>query len=199
MHTSIERSLVQREDAPSLRALQEPVAETFPPAWMMLRDGRLVRLRASQAGDAAAVQTFVRGLSPASRRNRFFSPVHELSAEQLACVTRVRDPRDLQLVAETAAGAPRIVAMAQHAVGENNVSEFALVVDDLFQRQGLGIGLLRQLARHAVRAQVAAFEGLVLADNWPMLSLAARLGFELSTHTEAHVMRAVRPLEAHGL
>jgi acetyltransferase len=181
------------------QATHARTSRSFAAHVMMLRDGRAVRLRAVRADDADAVQTFVRGLSPASRRNRFFSPVRELTAEQLVCVTRIYDPRDLQLLAETIVGEPRIVALAQHAAGKDDVAEFALVVDDAFQRQGLGIALLLHLARHAAQVQLAAFEGLVLEDNWAMLTLLGRLGFDLSGHSEVRVIRAFKELDPQGL
>ena len=139
---------------------------------LSLRDGRAVALRPARPGDAPAVQQFVRGLSTATRRSRFFSPVRELSPEQLDRLTRVREPRELALVAVTADGdATRIVAMAQHALCEPPNAEFAVVVDDAYQRQGLGERLVGELVHHAARAGLAALTGFVLADNWPMLTL----------------------------
>ena len=147
-----------------------------------LKDGRRVALRVARSEDVSAVQQFVRGLSERSRRNRFFAPVRELSPDQLDRVTRSRPPDELALVGETTEGAgSRIVAMAQYAVCEPLDTEFAVVVDDAWQRQGLGIQLLGVLAEHAARAGLAAFAGFVLADNWPMLALLARLDCELVT------------------
>src|ERR1700675_1063975 len=144
-----------------------------------LRDGRSVTLRVARSEDVSAVQRFVRGLSDRSRRNRFLAPVRELSPDQLDRVMRSRPPGELALVGETAEGTgSRIVAMAQYAVCEPLDAEFAVVVDDAWQRQGLGIQLLGVLAAHAARAGLAAFAGFVLADNWPMLALLARLHCE---------------------
>jgi acetyltransferase len=165
-----------------------------------LRDGRRVGLRAARSEDISAVQQFVRGLSDRSRRNRFFAPVRELSHDQLERVTRSRPPGELALVAETAEGAgSRIVAMAQYAACEPLDAEFAVVVDDAWQRQGLGIQLLGVLAKHAARAGLAALAGFVLADNWPMLALLARLNCELVTDHDPYVIRAVKRLDAHEL
>jgi acetyltransferase len=166
---------------------------------LRLRDGRAVILRAARSDDAPAVQQFVRGLSPTSRRNRFFGPVRELSPDQLDRVTRSRGPHELALVVETMHGvATAIVAMAQYALGEPLDAECAVVVGDAYQRQGLGIQLLGVLAEHAVRAGFAAFAGFVLADNWPMLSLLARLECELVTDSDPYVIRVVKRLDARG-
>jgi len=165
-----------------------------------LKDGRQVALRVAGSEDVSAVQQFVRGLSYQSRRNRFFAPVRELSPDQLERLTRSRSPGELALVAETTEGAPsRVVAMAQYAVCEPLDVEFAVVVDDAWQRQGLGIQLLRLLAEHAARAGLAAFNGFVLADNWPMLALLARLDCELVTDHDPRLMRVVMRLDPHEL
>jgi acetyltransferase len=163
-----------------------------------LVDGRLVALRVARSEDVSAVQQFVRGLSERSRRNRFFAPVRDLSPDQLDRVTRSRPPGELALVGETAEGGEsRIVAMAQYVVCEPLDAEFAVVVDDACQRQGLGIQLLGVLAEHAERAGLAALTGFVLADNWPMLTLLARLEYELITDHDPHVIRVVKRLDAH--
>jgi acetyltransferase len=143
------------------------------------------------------VQEFVRGLSERSRRHRFFTPLRELSPDQLDRITRSRPPGDLALVGETIEGAgTRIVAMAQYAACEPLDTEFAIVVDDAWQRQGLGIQLLRVLAEHAARAGLAALAGFVLADNWPMLTLVTRLGCDVITDPDPYVIRVIKRLDA---
>ena len=165
-----------------------------------LRDGRSVALRTARTQDIPAVQEFVRGLSSNSRRNRFFAPIRELSSDQLDRVTRSRPPGELALVCETVQGSGRrIVAMAQYAMCEALDAEFAIVVDDAWQRQSLGTQLLSVLAGHAARAGLAEFAGLVLADNWPMLALLARLDCELITDCDPHVIRAIKRFSAHDL
>jgi acetyltransferase len=185
----------------STTAQSDLMAGDGPAARMIrLRDGRRVALRVARSKDVSAVQQFVPGLSDRSRRNRFFGPVRELSADQLDRVTRSRPPGGLALVGETmeAAGS-RIVAMAQYSVCEPLDAEFAVVVDDAWQRQGLGIQLLDVLAEHAARAGLAALAGFVLADNWPMLALLARLDCELVTDRDPYVIRVVKRLDAHEL
>jgi len=165
-----------------------------------IQDGREVRLRAARPDDAPAVQQFVRSLSEMSRRNRFFAPLRELTPDQLDRVTRTTDPRELALVAETFdGGEPRIVGLAQHALCEPPNAEFALVVGDDHQRKGIGMRMIGMLADHAACAGVAALVGFVRYDNWPMLTLLARLGFEFLNNEEPQVIRVAKPLDAQGL
>lgn len=166
------------------------------PRVLTLKDGRGVALRSPGPGDLPAVQQFVRGLSDAARRNRFFAPVRELSPGQLDRITHSRPPHALALVGETAQdGQSRIVALAQYASCEPLDAEVGLVVDDSCQRQGLGMQLLGVLEEHAARAGLATLSGFVLADNWPMLGLLARLGWEFITDYDRYMIRFLKQLE----
>jgi acetyltransferase len=160
-----------------------------------LNDARTVLLRVARHTDAPAVQAFVRALSPAARRNRFFGPVHTLSDDQLARVTRSRHPHALALVAEAVQDTHRqIVAMAQYAACEPPEAELAVVVADTWQRRGLATHLLSVLAAQALRAGFVTLTGLVLADNWPMLTFLARHRFDLSEDAQGYTVRAALTL-----
>ena len=97
----------------------------------MRRD--LVFRRLTQQDDAR-VQAFVRGLSPRSRHERYFSVIAELPPRELERTTRRSDPRDASLAAFDGAA---LVALAECAGGE-----IALVVTDALQGSGLGRELM---------------------------------------------------------
>ncbi len=167
------------------------------PRMVTLKDGHGVVLRAAAAEDGPAVQTFVRGLSPRSRHNRFFAPVRDLSPDQLDRVTRSQPPGSLALLAETSAPEPaRIVAMAQYVACDFADAEFAIVVDDAWQRQGLGLHMLAALAVHAGQAGLNAFAGYVLADNRPMRALLARFNCEISSDANPYLLRISKRFDA---
>ena len=150
-------------------------------------------IRELRPADAAEVQAFVRRLSMESRRMRFFAPINELTPHQLERVTAGGAPDDLNLAAFDVAG--RIVGLAQFAVKDDASAEFGVVVDDALQRSGLGTRLIRRLLERARARGLAALQGLVLGDNWPMLSLAAKLGFELSEDADPTLMRVEKTIE----
>jgi GNAT superfamily N-acetyltransferase len=158
---------------------------------ILLANGRRFPLRPIAPTDAAAVQDFVRDLSPQSRYARFFSPIRELSPDQLERMTRTRYPDRFGLVAlDPLADGRRIAGIAQHATADDDTPpEFAVVVDDRWQRQGLGAQLLVRLAEHARSAGYPTLEGLVLAGNHPMLALAGKLGCTLRTSWEPGILR----------
>jgi len=166
-----------------------------PGRLVRLRDGRAVVVRSAKRADGEAVQQFVRELSPLARRRRFFGALSELSPAQLDRLTVAQNPRDLSLVALSAhAGEPRIVAMAQYATDDPGAAEFAVVVADAWQRQGLGTRLLELLLGRAAEAGVQVMSGHVLAENGPMLTLAARLGFAAAEDRDPDLVRLETPL-----
>lgn len=167
-----------------------------------LRDGRSAWIREVRADDDAAVSRFVQELSPSSRYFRFMMGMRELSEDALQHFTRPQAGREAVLVATPGTSLGRIVGLAQFVIdddGEN--AEFALVVDDRWQRQGLGTRLLSELAAHAARHGVTQIHADVLADNHAMRRMAEKIGAELHVNHAApyvltltgHLKPAPRP------
>ena len=79
--------------------------------------GASVALRQIRADDAAALQAFVRALSPASRRLRFHMALNELTESALQALTRVDQHAHVAFVLTTTErGAERIVGEARYVV-----------------------------------------------------------------------------------
>lgn len=176
-------------------ARQRARLRASPGRLVRLRDGRAVVVRSARPADAEAVQQFVRELSPLARRRRFLGALSELSPAQLDRLTGAPNPRDLSLVALSAhAGEPRVVAMTQYATDDPGTAEFALVVADAWQRQGLGARLLELLLERAALAGLRVINGFALAENGPMLALAAKHGFALTDDRDPDLVRLERPL-----
>ena len=87
--------------------------------------------------------------------------------------------REMALVAVIEAdGEPKQLGVARYVINPDGRScEFAIVVGDETQNMGLGSRLMTALFAAARDHGLAAMEGLVLADNRPMLTLMEDLGF----------------------
>lgn len=131
--------------------------------------------------DAATVQEFVRGLSPRSRRERYFSAISELTPRELERTTRASGPRDASLAAFDGAA---LVALAECAGGE-----IALVVADALQGLGVGRELMQRLLDHARGAGLPFLHGLVRDRNRAMLRLAASFGFRAAPSGDPELVR----------
>ncbi|MBU2662423.1 GNAT family N-acetyltransferase [Actinoplanes bogorensis] len=69
----------------------------------------------------------------------------------------------------------RVVAMA-NLLAEGDLAEVAILVDDDWQRRGIGTALLRRMLAHAERVRFAAVIAHTAADNVAMLRTLRRLG-----------------------
>jgi acetyltransferase len=158
-------------------------------------DHRQVRLRPAQAGDGEAIQAFLRGLAPQSRRRRFFSAITELPPALLRRLLEPDDPRALSLLALHGERCePRVVGMANCMPEGPEGAEFGIAVADQWQGAGLGRRLLEATIEHASNAGFSRLSAVTFPDNEAMLSLATRLGFALAEDSDPDLVRLEKPL-----
>lgn len=138
-------------------------------------------IRPVAADDGRREARFLSSLSPQTRYERVFSH-RGLLPDELRQLVRFDIRREIALLAAT--GRPpdeAIVAVARlkkSAVGGDY--EFAMVVGDAWQRQGIGERLLRRLLAVAKLAGIAQISGVTLATNESMKALCRKVGFSLS-------------------
>jgi acetyltransferase len=144
-------------------------------------NGAGVLLRPVLPQDEVPLGDMVARASRTSRYRRFHGSIRELSPASLRHMTRVDYRQHMALVVTaTGAGAGRVLADARYCVNEaGGAAEFAVLVDDAWQRRGLGIRMIRALGDAATQAGIRWLHGSVLADNVPMLALMHRCGFSI--------------------
>lgn len=158
-------------------------------------DSAPVTLRRVCPDDADALQSFVRALSPASRRMRFHAALSELSETMLKALTCVDQREHVAFVLTlTERGTERIVGEARYAVtGDRETAEFGIAVADAFQGLGLAERLLAALIDAARVSGLRWLVGEVLAGNSRMLAFVRRSGFVTTTRgVEPGVVRIER-------
>lgn len=146
-----------------------------------LGDAQRLLLRPVLPQDEGLLSDFLMAQSASARRNRFHAAISP-SPSLCAQMSQVDYRRQLALVVcSLANGVERLVAEARYGIADDGFSaEFALMVDERWQRKGLGRWALHALKQAAARAGVAWLEGEVLHDNQPMLGLVRRCGFACS-------------------
>ena len=176
--------------------------ERYPTRWIdvwRMADGRRLTLRPVLPQDAELEQALVRALSPASRYQRFFSPIRELPAGWPERLTQIDYQQQQAFIVETFVGDQALaVAEARYVVdAAGEECEFAVVVADDWQHLGLARRLLQSLLRSATEVGLKRMVGDVLATNHAMLSLARSLGFQVVRHPDggALVRRVQRSLD----
>lgn len=156
-----------------------------------LRDGREVNVRPIRPDDESLIVALHAGHSPHTIRMRFFGMVKTLSHDSLIHLCHLHYDREMALVAvlgkdDTA----RMVGVSRYYLNpETGTAEFALVVSDAYQRQGLGRYLMQRLIAIARERGVRCLIGQVLAENKPMLDLLRSLGFSPSVPVEDQVIK----------
>jgi acetyltransferase len=158
-----------------------------------LPGGEDVVIRPIRPEDADLTQRFVRSLSEESRYFRFMDAVRELSSAMLARLTQIDYTREMALLAlAQIEGSEVELGVARYAINPDGEScEFALVVDDRWQKQGIGHKLMDVLIDVARGRGLKLMEGEVLKSNRPMLKLAESLGFRIEPHPEDEAVRRI--------
>ena len=144
-----------------------------------LADGTPLTIRPIRPEDAESEQAFVRDLSDQARQFRFMYSLKELTPEMLVQFTQIDYSREMALVAFIEeAGKQLQTGVARYVINPDGSScEFAVVVSDKVQHQGIGTRLMTALMDAARDQGMRMMEGTVLADNHPMLQLMIDLGF----------------------
>jgi RimJ/RimL family protein N-acetyltransferase len=149
-----------------------------------LKNGDTVVLRPIAAEDKGELQLGLNRLSPASVHARFLAPKRRFSTTELRYLTEVDGHDHVAIVAEpadepgTVIGVGRWVRLHDHP----ETAEFAIVVGDPLQGQGLGSMLADELARSAKREGITRFTASVLSDNVAIVRIMARLSAHLERH-----------------
>lgn len=144
-----------------------------------LTDGTPLVIRPIRPEDAESEQAFVRDLSDEAKMFRFMGTLNELSPEMLVQFTQIDYRREMALVAMVERdGKPLQIGVARYVINPDGTScEFAIVVSDKVQQQGIGTRLMKALFRAARDHGLTVMEGTVLKNNGPMLQLMSELGF----------------------
>jgi acetyltransferase len=157
----------------------EPYPNQYATSWTM-RDGTPVTIRPIRPEDEALLIAHHATLSERTIRMRFFSMVKTLNRESLIRLCHLDYAREMALVAlrHAATAKVEILGVSRYYMNpETRMAEFAVVVTDALQGQGLGQHLMERLIAVARDRGVKRLVGNVLRENAPMLALAKELGF----------------------
>ena len=170
--------LRSEQEAPVPLAIRPyPSQYTWP-----FRDG--ITIRPIRPEDEPLVIEFHRHVSDYSVYLRYFHPIKysaRIAHERLARICFNDYDREIALVAERQDPEPHILGISRlskkHGLPEE--AEFAMLVADPYQRQGIGTELLTRLIQVARCEGIRRLTGEVLSENEGMRRLCRRLGFQL--------------------
>jgi len=161
-------------------------------AHVTLTDQRRIRIRALHSREERPIRLLHARLSPRTRYLRFLSPFPTLPdalVRRLACVDH---RRRLAVVAEDeGAGCADVVALASFSAVDETMAELAVVVQDDWQRQGIGTALVSTLLDAAEKRGFDRFIATVATDNSIIRRLLNRVGRVVGSHTSLGVSELV--------
>jgi RimJ/RimL family protein N-acetyltransferase len=140
----------------------------------VLNDGTVVEIRPIRADDGERLRTSHARLSPESRYRRFLGAKPELSVSDARYLVDVDGCDHFALVATLD---DEIIAVTRfvRAPEDPGTAEFAIVVGDDHQRQGLAGELLERLAEAAAERGVRRFCATILTENVAIRRLMHKL------------------------
>jgi acetyltransferase len=185
------RVLLAPADAPQPRLAITPYPNQLT-APFVLADGTEVTVRAVAPEDEPLIIALHAGHSPHTIRMRFFSMVKTLSRDSLIRLCHLDYDREMALVAvRLHDGQPQALGVSRYYLNpETGVAEFAVVVGDPWQGQGLGWHLMERLIAVARQRAVKRLVGAVLRENATMLQMVEQLGFTVQPTSEPSVVEA---------
>jgi GNAT superfamily N-acetyltransferase len=149
---------------------------------LQLADGTTLVVRPLGVDDQALLIEGFEHLSPQSRYQRFFSPLHHLGSDLLVKLTDLDYQNRFAWIAFVREGdheVPAAVVRYFAQMDDPGAVELAITIVDDFQGKGLGSLLVQLVARTAKANGFERLSGQVLAENAAMRALLRGLGAEM--------------------
>jgi acetyltransferase len=151
-----------------------------------LSDGTPVLLRPIRPEDEPLEYEMLATLSPETVRGRFFQSIKNLNHEELTRFCNIDYEREMAFAAELREGGARRIIGVSRIIMESDMKsgEFAVLIHDDYQNKGLGYKLVDMLIGVAQEKRLEKIYGVVLSDNYRMISICRKSGFRLEPMEE---------------
>ncbi|MFT5721550.1 MAG: acetyltransferase [Motiliproteus sp.] len=185
--------------------LGEPVATAIPPypeylsQQAVLKSGRQVTIRPIRGEDEPNHLEMFKRLSPESIRLRYFYSRGAPNHDELASWTQIDYNREMAFIVS----APRLdgkpgeetLGVVRASTDADNVSaEFAVVMLDELQGEGLGALLMQKMIDYCRSRGTLRLMGTTMTTNLGMQRLARKLGFDNAYNSEEEAIEMILQL-----
>ena len=145
---------------------------------ILLHNGTTLLIRPLGPADHERLAEGFHRLSIESRYRRFFTSKQSLSEREVHFFTSCDDSHHLALGVFRADCVSDLIAVARcvRDAADPTLAEVAIVVDDQWQKQGIGKALLNELATRARNAGIREWKALLLEENHAMRRLLEYVG-----------------------
>ena len=174
-------------DAAARLAESLPFAPVSRQEWRLPAKGGALRIRALRPEDGRALQALFSRMSAQSIFRRFHFALPSLTERQASLFADTDPLREVALGVFEPGDTLCAVGRARRSScpGFPQTAEFAVAVEDRWQRRGIASGVLRELEKRLPEIGCRALRGEVLASNAPMIALLGKLGFKLAPRASA--------------
>ncbi|HET7477916.1 MAG TPA: bifunctional acetate--CoA ligase family protein/GNAT family N-acetyltransferase [Rubrobacteraceae bacterium] len=181
--------------------LPRPAIRPYPTQYVWTeeaRDGAPVVVRPIRPEDEPLMVRFHESLSEQSVYMRYFHMMNldqRTAHDRLTRICFIDYDREMALVAERTdpeSGEKEIMGVGRLSKGGGvtDEAEFSVLINDRYQRQGLGTILLSHLLDVGRAEGLKRITAEILFENYPMQRISRKLGFHLHRDTEEMVMKA---------
>ena len=180
--------------------LPKPAIRPYPTQYVKswkLKNGEQLTIRPIRPEDEPLMVKFHESLSEESVYYRYFSKLkldQRVAHERLTRICFNDYDREIALVAErkdAESGQHEIVAVGRLSKARGlNEAEFALLISDRWQGQGLGTELLKRLVQVGRDEKLGRITAFILSENHAMHHLSKKAGFKLERDSESQDFRA---------
>jgi len=156
-----------------------------------LRDGTEIFFRPIRPSDEPALSEMLYSLSEQSIQKRYMTRTKAFPHRDIQRLTNIDYKNELAIVGVVpGVSGEEIVAIGQYFLDpKTKAAEVAFVVQDEWQRKGMGTFLLDYLTKIARQRGVKRFYAAVLPDNKPMLSIFYNSGYKVKTEFDGQVYK----------
>ncbi len=154
-----------------------------------LKDGTEIFFRPVKPTDETALSEMLYSLSASSVQTRYMVQTVGFPHKDVQQLTNINYRRDISIVATVpAVSGEQIVAIAQYYLDpKTQAAEVAFLVQDEWQKKGLGSFLFAYLTQIARQRGVRCFYAKVLPTNKPMLAIFRKSGCKVKTEFDGEV------------
>ncbi len=155
-----------------------------------LKDGMQIFYRPVKPTDEGTLSEMLYSLSDSSVRTRYMAQTFAFPHKDVQQLTNIDYSQDISIVCIVpgAAGEEQIVAIAQYYLDpRTQAAEVAFLVQDEWQRKGIGSSMLAYITKIAKQRGVKRFYAKVLPSNKAMLAVFHNSGYEVKTEFDGEV------------
>jgi len=156
----------------------------------VFKGGLKTQVRAMRCSDEPMLRDLFYQLSDASVYSRYFSPRRSMPHNNLQEYVNLEESKGISLVVTIGPEEnQRMIAEGRFVFGEDDVfPDVALMVDENYQRRGIGTFMLDYLIELAKERGIGGIRADVLSTNEPMLKIFERLPYMIHSTFQEGVM-----------